>query len=68
MELFLGSFVIILLGCAGLMVGQFFGRAPISGSCSSNGHCAQAGSCKLECAFRRGPRHGRGHEHKGGAS
>ena len=61
MGLFLGSFMIILLSCAALMVGQVFGRAPISGSCSPSGHCAHVGSCKLECAF------GRGHEHEGGA-
>ena len=66
MELFLGSFVIILLSCGALMLGQFFGRDPISGSCSSNGHCSHAGSCKLECAFRN--RHEHRREHKGGAS
>jgi hypothetical protein len=54
MELFLGSFVIIMLSCAALMVGQFFGRDPISGSCSTSGHCSHTSTCKLECAFRRG--------------
>jgi hypothetical protein len=54
MEILLGSFVIILLSCAALMVGQLFGRPPISGSCSASGHCAHADKCKLDCAFRRG--------------
>lgn len=62
MELFLGSFVIVLLSCAALMVGQLFGRGPIKGSCNSAGHCSQAETCKLECAFRHG------HEHEGGAA
>lgn len=52
MELFLGSFVIFLLSAAALMVGQLFGRSPISGSCSSDDHCAHAVSCKLKCTFR----------------
>ena len=53
MEIFVGSFVIFLISAAALMLGQFFGRAPISGSCRSSGHCSHAGACKLDCAFRR---------------
>ena len=53
MEIFLGSFAIFLLSALALMLGQFFGRAPISGSCSSTGHCSHAGTCKLDCAFRQ---------------
>ena len=59
MEIFIGSFVIFLISAAALMLGQFFGRAPISGSCSSSGHCSHAGACKLDCEFRRSrERHG----------
>jgi hypothetical protein len=53
MEIFIGSLVIFLLSALALMLGQFFGRAPISGSCSSTGHCAHADACKLDCTFRQ---------------
>jgi hypothetical protein len=56
MEIFLGSLVIFLLSALGLMLGQFFGRAPISGSCSSTGHCSHSGTCKLDCTFRQARR------------
>jgi hypothetical protein len=61
MEIFLGSFVIFLISAAALMLGQFFGRDPVSGSCSPGGHCSHAGACQLKCAFRSG------HEPEGGA-
>ncbi len=62
MEIFLGSFIIFLFSAAALMLGQFFGRDPISGSCRSSGHCSHAGTCKLDCTFRRR------HKHSGGAA
>ncbi len=51
MEIFMISFFIILLSCAALAIGQFFGRKPINGSCRPNasGHCKNTENCSLRC-------------------
>jgi hypothetical protein len=55
MQLIFISFVIILLSCGALAIGQLFGRKPINGGCrpSSASHCAQTESCSLRCIKRR---------------
>jgi hypothetical protein len=55
MEIFIVSFVVILLSCGALAIGQLFGRKPINGSCRPNsaGHCAHTENCSLRCIKRR---------------
>jgi len=55
MEIIFISFVVILLSCGGLAIGQLFGRKPINGGCrpTSAGHCAQTESCSLRCIKRK---------------
>jgi hypothetical protein len=59
MEIFIVSFLIILVSCAGLAAGQWFGRDPIHGGCrpgDASGGCKRSGPCNLRCANRS--RHG----------
>ena len=51
------TFVIVLLSCAGLMLGQWFGRPPIHGRCAP-GECL--GNCGKEtrCPLKQDARHG----------
>jgi hypothetical protein len=55
MELLIGSFMFMLLGCVGLAVGQFFGRPPLTGGCRPEGgkHCANTENCSLRCLKRK---------------
>ena len=57
MQLVFISFVVILLSCGALAIGQLFGRKPINGGCrpSSAGQCAHTESCSLRCIKRRQP-------------
>ena len=54
MEVFVGSFAIIVLSCVGLAIGQLLGRKPIHGGCTPNssGHCAETENCSLRCLKR----------------
>ncbi len=40
------SFVIVLIFCAALALGQFFGRAPITPKCNPGECCLGARDCK----------------------
>ena len=48
-ETFLVSFVVILLCCGGLAIGQYFGRDPIRGRCSPDNPqcCGASNTCSL---------------------
>jgi len=55
MEVFAVSFVVILISCGALAIGQLFGHKPIKGGCTPNssGQCAHTQSCSLRCLKRK---------------
>jgi hypothetical protein len=55
-EIFLVSFVAFLVSAAALMLGQFFGRGPVSASCSPKHSCLNTAKCKADCIFKDGTR------------
>ena len=62
MEIFAISLAVFLLSCAGLSIGQWFGRRPISGGCRPDEgvECDRAPACSGLCRLRRSrANHGR---------
>ena len=53
MELFIGSFILIGLSCAGLALGLLLGRKPLQGTCASlsglNKTCPRGLTCEGHC-------------------
>ena len=45
---FLGTLLVFLLAAAGLTLGQWFGRSPISGSCRPRAGCGRPDCCQLD--------------------
>jgi hypothetical protein len=55
MEIFIVSFFVFLISCAGLAAGQWFGRDPIHGGCrpgGESGDCTRKDLCSGRCAIR----------------
>ena len=56
MEIFIITFLVFLLVCLALAVGQLFGQGPLHASCrpKENGEgCANEGHCSRPCPRRR---------------